>query len=99
MRRLGAERGAAPLDAVAAALPHALDDAAPLDAIAAALPHALDDAAPQPQKYTRHPYSGIIRRSRFSSDALLTSVASARIESNTKFPSIHLFLDSTRLMT
>ena len=44
-------------------------------------------------------YSGIILRSRFSSDALLTSVASARIESSTKLPSIQRFLDSTRLMT
>ena len=65
-----------------------------------ALLHAIDDvAAPSLKNTQRHSYSGIILRSRFSSDALLTSVASARIESRTKLPSIHLFLLSTRLMT
>ena len=60
--------------------------------------HAID-VAPPSLKYTHHIYSGIILRSRFSSDALFTSVASARIESSTKFPSIQRFRDSTRLMT
>ena len=55
--------------------------------------------ATKSKKNTHKYYSGISRRSRFSSDALLTSVASARIESKTKLPSIHLFLLSTRLMT